>query len=210
MRIRAADYRAMAWKNGQGMTREIAREPGDGDFLWRLSIAEVAASGDFSLFPGYDRTITLIEGAGMRLAFEEAPEKAILKRFEPFDFSGDWHCRCSLVAGPVRDFNLMVDRGRAQGRDRSSCASTEARSSDASSPAGSWSIAPRARSRPAGSRPRPATRSVSNRDRMRSPAARRSPSSCPFTCSAADDAPRRRPPASIAPRPETPRGCRRS
>ena len=116
MRIRAADYRAMAWKNGQGMTREIGREPAEADFLWRLSIAEVAASGDFSLFPGYDRTITLIEGAGIRLAFEEAPERAILRRFEPFDFSGDWHCRCSLAAGPVRDFNLMVDRRRAQGR----------------------------------------------------------------------------------------------
>jgi len=115
MRIRTADYRAMPWNNGQGMTREIAREPAAGDFLWRLSIAEVAASGDLSLFPGYDRTITLIEGAGMRLAFEEAPEKAILNRFEPFAFSGDWHCRCSLVAGPVRDFNLMVDRRRAQG-----------------------------------------------------------------------------------------------
>jgi len=80
MRIRAADYRAMAWKNGQGMTREIAREPGDGDFLWRLSIAEVAASGDFSLFPGYDRTITLIEGAGhmMPLTHPESLTRALL------------------------------------------------------------------------------------------------------------------------------------
>ena len=107
----------MPWKNGQGVTREIAREPGTGeDFLWRLSLAEIAASGDFSLFPGYDRTITLIEGAGMRLVFEEAPEKRIERRFEPFDFSGDWFCHCKLIAGPVRDFNLMVDRKRARGR----------------------------------------------------------------------------------------------
>jgi environmental stress-induced protein Ves len=28
----------------------------------------------------------------------------------PFDFSGDWHCRCRLIDGPIRDFNLMVDR----------------------------------------------------------------------------------------------------
>ena len=111
--------------------------PAEGDFLWRLSIAEVAASGDFSLFPGYDRTITLIEGAGMRLAFEEAPEKAILKRFEPFDFSGDWHCRCSLAAGPVRDFNLMVDRRPRRGQDRSAAPRWPLRSSEASSPAGS-------------------------------------------------------------------------
>jgi environmental stress-induced protein Ves len=107
----------MPWKNGQGTTREIAREPGTGeDFLWRLSIAEVAASGDFSLFPGYDRTITLIEGAGMRLVFEEAPEKRIERRFEPFDFKGDWFCHCKLISGPVRDFNLMVDRKRAWGK----------------------------------------------------------------------------------------------
>ena len=117
MRLPASGYRVMPWKNGQGVTREIAREPRAGeDFLWRLSIAEVTASGDFSLFPGYDRTITLIEGAGMRLVFEEAPEKRIERRFEPFDFNGDWFCHCKLIGGPVRDFNLMVDRKRARGR----------------------------------------------------------------------------------------------
>jgi uncharacterized protein len=118
MRLAAAGYRAMPWKNGQGTTREIAREPAPGpdagtDFLWRISIAEVAQSGEFSLFPGYDRTITLIEGAGMRLAFAEAPEKTIDRPFEPFDFSGDGACYCTLLGGPVRDFNLMVDRRRA-------------------------------------------------------------------------------------------------
>ena len=52
MRIPATSYRAMPWKNGQGITHEIAREPAAGDsFLWRLSIAEVAADGDFSLVP---------------------------------------------------------------------------------------------------------------------------------------------------------------
>ena len=115
MLLKAAGYRPMPWKNGQGMTREIACEPASGEgFLWRLSIAEVAASGDFSLFAGYDRTIALASGAGMRLDFAEAPAKVIDRRFEPFGFSGDWHCRCSLLAGPVSDFNLMVDRGRAR------------------------------------------------------------------------------------------------
>ena len=119
MRLPASGYRVMPWKNGQGITREIAREPATSeDFIWRLSIAEVAASGDFSLFPGYDRTITLIEGAGMRLVFEEAPEKRIERRFEPFDFRGDWLCHCKLIAGPVRDFNLMVDRKRAWGKTK--------------------------------------------------------------------------------------------
>lgn len=117
MLLKAAAYRAMPWRNGQGLTREIAREPAEGEaFLWRLSLAEVAASGEFSLFPGYDRTITLIEGRGMRLDFDEAPAHAIERRLEPFGFSGDWHCRCTLLGGPVRDFNLMVDRTRAASR----------------------------------------------------------------------------------------------
>ena len=113
MRLPASGYRAMPWKNGQGITHEIAREPVTGDsFLWRLSIAEVAADGDFSLFAGIARTISLIEGAGMELAFDEAPRKRIDEKFQPFDFSGDWHCRCRLIGGPIRDFNLMVDRAR--------------------------------------------------------------------------------------------------
>jgi environmental stress-induced protein Ves len=119
MRLPAAGYRVMAWKNGQGVTREIAREPGAGEsFLWRLSIAEVSADGAFSLFPGCDRTITLIQGAGMELDFEEAPAKRIDRRFAPFDFAGDWHCRCRLIQGSIRDFNLMVDRSAVRAETR--------------------------------------------------------------------------------------------
>lgn len=109
----------MPWKNRQGITHEIAREPAaDDPFLWRLSIAEVAADGDFSLFPGIARTISLIEGAGMELEFAEAPRQRIDERFQPFSFSGDWHCRCRLIGGPIRDFNLMVDRSRMKAETR--------------------------------------------------------------------------------------------
>ena len=117
MRIAARDFRSMPWKNGQGVTHEIACEPAAGDgFLWRLSLAEVAVSGDFSLFPGYDRTIALIAGDGMQLDFEEAPAKRLDRPLEPFDFRGEWHCRCRLLGGPCRDFNLMVDRSQATGK----------------------------------------------------------------------------------------------
>jgi uncharacterized protein len=111
----AAGYRPMPWKNGQGITHEIAREPADADkFLWRLSIADVAASSPFSPFPGYDRTITLITGEGIRLEFDGAPAKVLDQRLVSFGFSGDWPCRCRLLGGPVRDLNLMVDRERAR------------------------------------------------------------------------------------------------
>jgi environmental stress-induced protein Ves len=114
MRISPADFVAMPWKNGQGVTHEIAREPASGaHFIWRLSLAEVEASGDFSLFPGYDRTIALVSGDGMELAFEEAPAKRLDRPMEPFAFRGEWHCRNRLLGGPCRDLNLMVDRARA-------------------------------------------------------------------------------------------------
>ena len=117
MKIGSLDFLAMPWKNGQGVTHEIAREPAGGEkFLWRLSLAEVAASGDFSLFPGYDRIIALVEGEGMELKFEEAPMKRLDRPLEPFGFQGEWHCRSRLLGGPCRDLNLMVDRGRAAGK----------------------------------------------------------------------------------------------
>jgi environmental stress-induced protein Ves len=54
--IPANEYRRERWKNGLGWTREIAREPADGDaWTWRLSIAEVEKDGPFSAFPCCDR-----------------------------------------------------------------------------------------------------------------------------------------------------------
>ena len=111
-------YRSMLWKNGQGITREILvertgdeREPPG--FLWRLSMAEVAVSSPFSLFPGCDRTILLVQGDGMVLDSGEHGRRVLDQRFVPHAFSGDWQTSCTLLGGPCRDLNLMVDRKRA-------------------------------------------------------------------------------------------------
>jgi len=104
-------YKVMPWKNGGGMTTEILAEPkADGGHLWRLSIAEVAQSGPFSDFSGYDRTIMLIEGAGFTLDFESAPSKRLDGLYEPFAFDGGWKTYCTLIDGAIRDFNLMAAR----------------------------------------------------------------------------------------------------
>ncbi len=58
------------WKNGGGTTREIAvRPPGAGmdAFAWRVSVADIVADGPFSAFPGIDRQIALLDGAGVHL-----------------------------------------------------------------------------------------------------------------------------------------------
>ncbi len=107
----------MPWKNGGGLTEEIATHPEGAaldDFAWRISIAEVLRDGPFSRFAGIDRTITLIEGAGMRLS-GGARDIVIRTPFEPYSFAGESPIDCSLVSGPIRDFNSMTRRDRARG-----------------------------------------------------------------------------------------------
>jgi uncharacterized protein len=113
------DYRDMPWKNGGGVTRELLKLPhprAPERFLMRLSIATVATSGPFSLFPGVDRTLLLLEGEGMALSQEGAPEVVLERGRAPFRFPGEVPFHCRLLGGPVRDFNLMVDRELAEAR----------------------------------------------------------------------------------------------
>jgi environmental stress-induced protein Ves len=116
--LKPADYVRMPWKDGGGHTAEIAAHPTGATlatFDWRVSIADVTADGPFSRFAGVDRIIVLVSGAGMRLAggAHDAELRAV---YEPYAFSGDDALTCSLIAGPVRDFNLMLRRGRVRGR----------------------------------------------------------------------------------------------
>ena len=112
-----ADYRRMPWKNGAGRTTEIAAFPPGAaldEFDWRVSIADVVRDAPFSAFAGVDRTIVLLAGAGMRLA-GVGGASSLRAVYEPHAFSGDETVNCTLVDGPVRDFNLMLRRGRVTG-----------------------------------------------------------------------------------------------
>jgi uncharacterized protein len=111
MLIRADDQIRMPWKNGGGVTSEVARSPagaGD-DFDWRISIAEVAAGGPFSSFPGIDRVIIRLGEAPLVLDVEG--EERALVRFEPFGFPGEATTSAALPGGPTRDLNVMTRRG---------------------------------------------------------------------------------------------------
>ena len=114
--IRPDAYRVMPWRNGLGTTTEIAIEPlAEGRFRWRLSIADVAVSGPFSDFAGYDRVITVASGAGMRLAVAGRAPVALTLASAPYAFSGDAATVCTLIDGPIRDFNLMTERASCRG-----------------------------------------------------------------------------------------------
>jgi environmental stress-induced protein Ves len=117
-RLSASDYKIMPWKNGGGTTTEIAISPenaGLASFDWRISIAEIKAPGPFSRYPGYERTIMLIDGEGMVLDAGNSGRVA-LSRYVPQHFPGEWQVEAILEGGAVRDFNLMVKRGRIRGQ----------------------------------------------------------------------------------------------
>jgi len=114
--LKPSQGRLMPWRNGGGATLELALEPADatleGGFSWRVSSAEVGSSGPFSPFPGMDRWLMLLEGAGLDLDFGARGRVDLTEPFRPIRFSGDWPAHAALVDGPCRDLNLMVDAGR--------------------------------------------------------------------------------------------------
>lgn len=110
--FRAAHYRRMRWKNGGGITTEVARSPAEGEeFDWRVSIAEIAQDGDFSVFPGIERTLMLLDGGGVELEIGDAQPVALTQRYAKHAFPGEAPVSCRLLDGPTRDFNLMLRRG---------------------------------------------------------------------------------------------------
>ena len=111
--LRAADYRRMRWKNGGGWTTELAASPASGDsadFDWRISIAEIESDRAFSLFPGYDRHIALLDGPGMELQFDSAETERLDRRLRFVRFAGEWQTYGRLLGGTVRDFNVIARR----------------------------------------------------------------------------------------------------
>lgn len=115
--LRAKDYPRMPWKNGGGSTEEITRDAGTGldGFGWRLSIADIGESGGFSTFAGYERVITVLQGDGMTLRVDGQDTRPLLP-LEPFAFSGESQVSCTLLGGPIRDFNLIYAPQRYNAR----------------------------------------------------------------------------------------------
>lgn len=105
--IPPSSFKAMPWKNGGGITHEILKEERGGGLLWRLSIAEVASDGPFSLFPGLSRILTVIGGEGLVLTALDREFQAL--PFAPVAFSGDWPILSKRIGGDVRDFNVIFD-----------------------------------------------------------------------------------------------------
>jgi uncharacterized protein len=106
---------AVPWLNGGGVTRELLAWPNPQDWVLRVSVADIAASGPFSVYPGVDRWFAVLEGGALRLDTAGSDSK-VLSTSDPelHAFSGDAATHCTALGPLTRDFNLMARRARAR------------------------------------------------------------------------------------------------
>ena len=102
----------MPWANGGGETTELHSNVQEGSdrMLWRISMADVLSAGPFSHFDGYDRVLVLLEGHGIGLSFEGGTNTQLSRRYDFAKFPGDIDTFADVSNGPIRDFNVIVDR----------------------------------------------------------------------------------------------------
>lgn len=107
-------YAARPWRNGGGVTHDIVTVPagaGDDDFLWRASIATIAAAEPFSVWPGIDRAFLLLRGE-LLLTIGGAGERRIAPGAAPILFAGEAAVAARPIDDPCTVLNLMARRGR--------------------------------------------------------------------------------------------------
>lgn len=121
-RRRVADVAAQPWRNGGGSTRELIALPDGGSWWLRVSVAEVAADGPFSVYAGVERWFAVVDGAGVVLGFADG-ERRIEAGGSVLRFDGADAPACRLIDGPTHDLNLML-RGGARGSLQRAAAGT--------------------------------------------------------------------------------------
>lgn len=108
------------WANGGGHTRTLLAWPDPRHWWLRVSVADVERAGPFSVFPGVDRWIAVIEGDGVCLRTLGRPP-AVVGTDAPdmHAFPGDATTECELTGKPTRDLNVMARRHVARATVRS-------------------------------------------------------------------------------------------
>lgn len=116
--IRYSELKPQPWRNGGGVTRELASHPEaasaqDDAWDWRVSIAEISKAGPFSTFAGTDRVLTVIDGELLLLNVDGAEQP--LEKHRPFRFSGDAPSSATLPTGNVQALNVVTRKGSFKG-----------------------------------------------------------------------------------------------
>ena len=104
----------MPWANGRGTSYEIASDRNEaGEWAWRLAMAPVNEDGPFSRIECVNRSLAVVEGAGMLLSVDR--KKLPCLPMQVVQFRGDAITEATLTDGPIMDINLMVRRKEAEG-----------------------------------------------------------------------------------------------
>lgn len=104
-----AHYRRTPWKNGGGVTVDIAEQ----DDAWRFGRTPIPTAGPFSDYSGFDRVQVLVAGSGLVL---QTPDGEIDVRtpLKPVAFAGETPIVSRLESGPVEVVNLIGNRAKVR------------------------------------------------------------------------------------------------
>ena len=104
-----SQYRRTPWKNGGGVTVDIAEQ----DDVWRFGRTPITTPGPFSDYAGFDRLQVLVAGRGLVL---DTPDGEIDVRtpFKPVRFTGETRIVSRLESGPVEVVNLIGARAKVR------------------------------------------------------------------------------------------------
>jgi environmental stress-induced protein Ves len=110
-------YRRTPWKNGGGVTIDIADDYAPGTppgswsgMLWRFGRTQIVTPAPFSDLSGFDRILTVIGGRGLWLDIAGGISLDVREPFRPVRFRGEDRIVSPLEAGPVAVLNLQADR----------------------------------------------------------------------------------------------------
>jgi uncharacterized protein len=119
VRLDPKAYRRTPWKNGGGVTIDIADDYAPGappgswsGMLWRFGRTQIVEPAPFSDLSGFDRILTVIGGRGLWLDIAGGVSLDVREPLRPVRFRGEDRIVSRLEAGPVTVLNLLADRTR--------------------------------------------------------------------------------------------------
>jgi environmental stress-induced protein Ves len=112
-RLDPAQYVTTPWRNGGGVTVDIAVVTDkDGD-VWRFGRTPIVTPGPFSDYRGFDRIQVLVAGSGLVLQTPDG-DIDVRQTFRPVRFAGETPIVTRLEGGPVEVVNLIGNRAKVR------------------------------------------------------------------------------------------------
>ncbi len=106
-RVYASDVPFQPWRNGGGVMQELLLRPPGPDWKVRVGLAEIGADGPFSAYPGVERYLAVLRGAGLVLTIDGVAHRCT-RETAPLVFDGGAPTGCALIDGPCQVLNLLT------------------------------------------------------------------------------------------------------